>query len=71
VILLAALRFGRGAAMLNEQYRLGWFGDRRLDKGGRRWSKASSCTRVRACGMLPRASGLILFDMVDFLPILG
>jgi hypothetical protein len=39
--------------MLDEQFRLGRFGDRRLDKGGRRCSKDWSRVQVRACGEQP------------------
>ena len=41
--------------MLNEHYRLGRFGDIRLDKGGRLFSKEWSCGPVRACAERPVA----------------
>ena len=35
---------------------LGSFGDRRLDKGGRRFSKAWCCAKQFACASLPAAT---------------
>src|SRR5215813_13316133 len=55
VISMAALRVGWSAAMLSRvDWTLGRFGDRRLDKGGRRLSDAWSRARMSACGGSPR-----------------
>ena len=43
--------------MLNEQYRVGRFGDAHLDKGGRNCSKALLCVQVRVYGVPLKESG--------------
>src|SRR6202790_5622474 len=57
VISIATLRLGRGVDMLAQiNWSLGRFGDRRLDKGGRRSSNAWSRAVMSACGGWPKAT---------------
>ena len=55
--------------MLSEQFRLGRFGDGRLDKGGRPCSKEWSRAPVRACGERRMVIEPRSFDMADFSPM--
>src|SRR5258707_7474699 len=57
VILFPTLWTNRSVEMTYAGWSLGCFGDRRLDKGGRRCSKLWCCARVYACAGLAAGNG--------------